>query len=90
MHLAIGHNIPWYWTKLSWKPEIVFNSSKRIIWAYSFATKHKMRRVFALKKERKKSQETEASKFYPIHFMAVAWEEYSFFNFASCESLNVL
>ena len=38
----------WIQTKLSWKPEIDFNESKRIIWACSFVKKRQQ--VFALLK----------------------------------------
>ena len=40
----IGHSVllPWIQTKLSWKPEIVFNKSKRIIWACSFVKKRRL------------------------------------------------
>ena len=53
--LPIGYSVllPWIQTSLSEKPEIVFNKSKRSIWAYSLAKKKKKkkkkrRRVFAL------------------------------------------
>ena len=39
--LSIGNNVLLHWiqTSLSYKPEIFFSQSKRVIWAYSFAKK---------------------------------------------------
>ena len=61
--------VPWIQTSLFSKPEIVFNLSKRIIWAYSFATKTKQNKT----KQKQNKNKNKNNRFL-LFLKAFSWE----------------